>query len=743
MKFNRLIIPVFLLFIPLCISAQTIDSLYKRADSFRDQYAAKYYYGISAIDAIEKTDLFWYLTQTPRGMEFRIIDVTGKKTSSAFDQQRVASLLSDFKDLNKIEPYNLPFRSVIFNQSVDTLKFSVENFDYTIALKEYSISREPVRNDQNRYWGSVQRENSNRKVKSPDGKREAYISEGNLWVTDLTTEVSKQLSYDGTDYEYYSSDIYWSPDSKKLVSCRYRPGGDRKLLLISSSPKNQLQPLTYSYDYPKPGDALPIRRPVLFIPDEDKQITFDVPNVEQQYSLGRIDWDENSEYFTFHFNRRGHQQYVVYSGDINGRLYPIVDERADTFIYYNKISANWLKKGKELLWVSERDGWSHLYLYDVPSGKVKKQITSGEWVVKDVIHVDEDNRTVIIKACGMDKNEDPYLEKYYKVSLDNEKLTALTPENANHSVTFSSDYKYMVDSYSRVDLKPSVVVRSVINGNVIYKPENQPDISKAVEAGWRVPEVFTAKGRDGVTDIWGVIIRPANFDPNKKYPVIEYIYAGPHDSHVPKSFSMVHRCSELSELGFITVMIDGMGTANRSKAFHDVCWQNLKDAGFPDRIAWIKSAAEKYPEMDIEKMGIYGTSAGGQNAMGALLFHPEFYKVGVASCGCHDNRMDKMWWNEQWMGYPVGKHYAESSNVVNAHLLEGQLMLMLGELDNNVDPSSTLQVVNELIKHNKEFEFVILPGAGHTDGGKYGERKRRDFFVKHLLNEKTPDWNQK
>ncbi len=743
MKFNRLIIPVFLLFIPLCISAQTIDSLYKRADSFRDQYAAKYYYGISAIDAIEKTDLFWYLTQTPRGMEFRIIDVTGKKTSSAFDQQRVASLLSDFKDLNKIEPYNLPFRSVIFNQSVDTLKFSVENFDYTIALKEYSISREPVRNDQNRYWGSVQRENSNRKVKSPDGKREAYISEGNLWVTDLTTEVSKQLSYDGTDYEYYSSDIYWSPDSKKLVSCRYRPGGDRKLLLISSSPKNQLQPLTYSYDYPKPGDALPIRRPVLFIPDEDKQITFDVPNVEQQYSLGRIDWDENSEYFTFHFNRRGHQQYVVYSGDINGRLYPIVDERADTFIYYNKISANWLKKGKELLWVSERDGWSHLYLYDVPSGKVKKQITSGEWVVKDVIHVDEDNRTVIIKACGMDKNEDPYLEKYYKVSLDNEKLTALTPENANHSVTFSSDYKYMVDSYSRVDLKPSVVVRSVINGNVIYKPENQPDISKAVEAGWRVPEVFTAKGRDGVTDIWGVIIRPANFDPNKKYPVIEYIYAGPHDSHVPKSFSMVHRCSELSELGFITVMIDGMGTANRSKAFHDVCWQNLKDAGFPDRIAWIKSAAEKYPEMDIEKMGIYGTSAGGQNAMGALLFHPEFYKVGVASCGCHDNRMDKMWWNEQWMGYPVGKHYAESSNVVNAHLLEGQLMLMLGELDNNVDPSSTLQVVKELIKHNKEFEFVILPGAGHTDGGKYGERKRRDFFVKHLLNEKTPDWNQK
>lgn len=741
MKFNRFILPVVLLFVPFCISAEIIDSLYNRANSFRERYSTKYYNGISSIDSIEKTDLFWYLTQTPRGMEFLIIDATGKETRSAFDQQRVALLLTNFEDLKEIKPYNLPFRSLVFNQSIDTLKFRIEEFDYTIALKEYSISREPVRNEQNRYWGSFQRENANRKVKSPDGKKEAYISEGNIWVIDLTTEEVKKLSNDGSDYEYYSSDIYWSPDSRKIVSCKYRPGGDRKLQLVSSSPKDQHQPKIFSYDYPKPGDALPIRYPVLFIPDEDKQVTFEVPNVEQQYSLGRINWNENSEYFTFHFNRRGHQQYVVYSGDIKGKLYPIVDERADTFIYYNKISTNWLKNGEELLWLSERDGWSHLYLYDVPSGKVKKQITRGEWVVKEVIRVDEATRTVLIKACGMNKGEDPYLEKFYKVSLDNGELIALTQENANHSVTFSSDYKYMVDSYSRVDKEPSIVVRFVADGTVIYRPLNQPDISEAVATGWSMPEVFTAKGRDGITDIWGVIIRPANFDPKKKYPVIEYIYAGPHDSHVPKSFSMIHRSSELSELGFITVMIDGMGTANRSKAFHDVCWQNLKDAGFPDRIKWIKSAAEKYPEMDITNVGIYGTSAGGQNAMGALLFYPQFYKVAVASSGCHDNRMDKMWWNEQWMGYPVGKHYAESSNVVNAHLLEGQLMLILGELDNNVDPSSTLQVVDELINHNKEFEFVMLPGAGHTDGGKYGERKRRDFFVKHILKEKTPDWN--
>ncbi len=326
--------------------------------------------------------------------------------------------------------------------------------------------------------------------------------------------------------------------------------------------------------------------------------------------------------------------------------------------------------------------------------------------------------------------------------MDKGTITCLTPENSNHEVTFSKDYKYMVDSYSRVDQIPTIVVRSVKDGKILFKPGQQPDLTKALNEGFRMPEVFTAKGRDGETDIWGMIMRPSDFDPAKKYPVIEYIYAGPHDSHVPKSFAINHWGSSLTELGFIVVWIDGMGTANRSKAFHDVCWKNLKDAGFPDRIAWIKAAAGQYSEMDIDRVGIFGCSAGGQSAMGALLFHPEFYKVGVAACGCHDNRMDKIWWNEQWMGYPIGKEYEACSNVVNAHLLEGKLMLILGELDNNVDPASTLQVVNELIKHNKEFEFVMLPGERHTMGGNYGERKRRDFFVKHLLNQEAPEWNK-
>lgn len=737
----------YFLFMPLLalsVSSHEMDSLYQLADRYSQRFSSKFYYNPTDIQPVKGGAGFVYSTQTPKGREFLLINAERKTQEAAFNQQRLADSLSVVLK-REVRPYDLPLRQLRFNEKLDSLNFTIGDARFRLAMRDYSVIKEPQRpSRRNAYWGRVFKEDAKIPVVSPDGKKEAYISEGNLWIRDVVTRKTKRLSDDGSPYEYYSSNIYWSPDSKKIVSCKYRPGGDRKLLLISSSPKGQLQPVTETYDYPKPGDALPIRRPVLFLVEEDTLIRFDVPEVESQFDLNNIRWSKNSDFFTFDFNKRGHQQYIVYAGEVaTGRLRRVVEEESSTFVYYNALYQYWFKETDELLWISERDGWRHLYLYDVPTGSVKKQLTRGNWVVKSVVHVDEVRRQVIFKACGMDKNEDPYLEKYYVLDIRNNKIRPLTPENGNHSVTFSEDYRFMLDIYSRVDKAPVMVVRSLEDdGRIVYTPPMQPDITKVLAAGWRMPEVFSAKGRDGETDIWGVIIRPSNFDPSKKYPVIEYIYAGPHDSHVPKSFAVEHRPTALAELGFITVMIDGMGTANRSKAFHDVCWKNIKDAGFPDRIAWMQAAADNYSEMDIDRVGIYGASAGGQNAMGALLFYPDFYKVGVASCGCHDNRMDKIWWNEQWMGYPIGKEYEESSNVVNAHLLQGKLMLILGELDNNVDPSSTLQVVDELIKHDKEFEFVMLPGVGHTLGEKYGERKRRDFFVRHLLNTKTPEWNE-
>ena len=741
----RFIVPLLILLSPCLTIAQNMSDLYKRADNYSDLFSSKYYNGVTNPKSIDNSHYFTYQTNTHKGIEYYLIDADKKTFNSAFNQEKLANALSVVLN-EKVEPYKLPISQVVLNKQLDSLFFRVKSKDYHVDLNNYTVKEKADNGkDTSYYWGSASKEDSKRKATSPDGKKDAYISEGNLWVEDKATGKKTKLSNDGSPSEYYSSNIYWSPDSKKIVSFKYRPGGDRKLLLISSSPKDQLQPKTETWDYAKPGDAVAIRRPVAFLVEENKAIHFNLPEAEMQYNIPDIRWNKGSDSFTFDYNRRGHQQYIVYNSDLStSKLRPIVDEKSNTFIYYREVYKYWLEDKNEMLWISERDGWRHIYLIDTQTGNVKKQLTKGDWVVKTIVNVDEKKRTLIFKGCGMDEGEDPYFEKYYSLNIDNGKIVCLTPENANHSVTFTTDYQYMLDSYSRVDLAPTVVVRSLQkNGEVVFKPENQPNIDDVKAAGWKAPEVFSAKGRDGETNIWGIIIRPTDFDPNKKYPVIEYIYAGPHNSFVPKSFGIEHHGSALAELGFIVVQIDGMGTANRSKAFHDVCWKNLKDAGFPDRIKWIETAATKYPEMDIKKVGIYGTSAGGQSSTGALLFYPEFYKVAVSSCGCHDNRIDKMWWNEQWMGYPIGKEYIDCSNVENAHLLEGDLMLILGEMDNNVDPASTLQVVDKLIEHNKEFEFVMIPGEGHSSGGKYGERKRRDFFVKHLLNVGTPTWNNK
>ena len=428
----------------------------------------------------------------------------------------------------------------------------------------------------------------------------------------------------------------------------------------------------------------------------------------------------------------------------------LISEETPTFFDYRRANGSLtdsgreyrfdVADGKEIIWGSEREGWSHLYLYDGATGRLKQQITKGNWVVRSVDSVDVANRQIWFTASGMNPAQDPYFTHYYRINFDGTGLTAFTNVDGNHTVSWSPDHQYYVDTWSRVDRAPISQLRRTSDQGIIMEMEHG-DLSALEQAGWRAPEVFAAKGRDGKTDIWGIIIRPTQFDPNKKYPVIENIYAGPQGSFVPKSFSVNNAMRNLAELGFIVVQVDGMGTANRSKAFHDVAWHDLGDAGFPDRILWHKAIAAKYASYDITRVGVYGTSAGGQNAMGALLFHPEFYQVGVSAAGCHDNRMDKIWWNEQWMGWPIGPQYVASSNMENAYRLQGKLMLIVGEMDTNVDPSSTMQVVNSLIKAKKMFDLLVIPGADHTSGGPYGDLKRNDFFVHNLLGVEPPERN--
>jgi dipeptidyl aminopeptidase/acylaminoacyl peptidase len=460
-------------------------------------------------------------------------------------------------------------------------------------------------------------------------------------------------------------------------------------------------------------------------------------------------WRKDGHAFTFEYNQRGHQVYRIIEVDAaTGTARAVVSEEVKTFFPYRPLGRpsdtgkKWrydIDDGREVLWMSERDGWNHIYLYDGTTGRVKNQVTKGEWVVRGVDSVDVANRQIYFRASGMISGQDPYFVHYGRIGFDGKGLVWYTQANGDHQIFWSPDHRYLVDMYSRVDLPTVLELRRLSDGHVT--PLEKGDMSAQLATGWRPPEVFSAKGRDGKTDIWGIVVHPMHMDARKKYPVIEQIYAGPQGNFVPKTWGGGVSLQSLAELGFIVVQIDGMGTNNRSKAFHDVAWKNLADAGFPDRILWHKAYAAKHPWYDITRVGVYGTSAGGQNAMGALLFHPEFYKVAYANSGSHDNRMDKIWWNEQWMGWPLGPQYEASSNIVNAGKLKGHLMLVIGEFDTNVDPATGYQVANALIQAGKYFDLLVVPNGGHGAGGQYAIRKRNDFFVQWLLGVQPPNWN--
>jgi len=585
----------------------------------------------------------------------------------------------------------------------------------------------------------------------PKGPYQAFIREHNVWLKHLATGKEEQLTTKGSAADSFGGTLLFSPDGTRLVVTQTIPAEERKVSLIESSPKDRLEPKLTSHSYLKPGDKIAKPRPRLFDLSTKAEIPVSEELFANPWSINQLSWAPDGRSFRFLYNERGHQILRVLSVDATtGAVRTVVEEKSPTFVDYSqKTFLHWLDASHEVLWMSERDGWNHLWLFDSDTGKLKKQVTSGAWVVRGVERVDEEKRQILFRCSGVYKDQDPYYNHFARVNLDGTGLVLLTQSNGHHSgrsadkskltIRFSPDERWYLDVYSRVDLPPVTELHRSSDGALVCALE-KGDASQLVATGWRTPEPLSAKGRDGTTDIQGVVFRPANFNPAKKYPVIEQIYAGPHGYFVPKEWNPSLRQQSLAELGFIVVQIDGMGTNWRSRAFHDVAWKNLKDGGFPDRIAWMRAAAAKYPYMDLNRVGIYGGSAGGQNALAALLHHGDFYKAGAADCGCHDNRMDKIWWNEAWMGWPVGPEYADNSNVTHAGKLTGKLLLTVGELDHNVDPASTLQVVNALIKADKDFDFLIVPGADHGAGeSPYAARRRMDFFVKHLLGT-DPRW---
>ncbi|MFH0762048.1 MAG: DPP IV N-terminal domain-containing protein [Bacteroidota bacterium] len=728
------------------LTAQLTPDDYKKAREVNQKFGDKMLYGSIRPEWIGKTHNFWYQTRTEKGMEYFLVNGDAVKKTMAFEVGKLADQLT--KGVGKTaNASDLQLRRPVFSDDLKTVSFGYEGFNWKYDIRKNSLvkgealpQRPPF---DPRNWSESRDELEGKPVVSPDSIREAFIQDFNVWVSDRDGKNKTKLSNDGTAGFFYSSYMHWSPDSKKLVAIKFRPAAKHMINYVESSPADQVQPKYSSIEYTKPGDELPHQVPTLFLVDQKKQFYSDDQLFNKQFDIGWFEWRKDSRAFMFEYNQRGHQVYrVLEINATDGTIRTIIEETSPTFICYSGKRYRYdVSDGEEIIWASERDGWNHLYRYSGKTGNLLNQITKGEWVIRNVLFVDEVNKQIVFNASGKEPDIDPYFMNVYRVNFDGSNLIKLTGGTGNHQVTFSPDHSLFVDTWSTVSQPPVTVLRKATDGSLLMELETA-DITRLIAAGWKAPEVFVAKGRDGKSDIWGIIVRPLNFDPAKKYPVIESIYAGPQDSYVPKSFSTGNGMQPYAEMGFILVQMDGMGTSNRSKAFHDVAWKNLGDAGFPDRILWIKAAAEKYPYMDTTRVGIYGTSAGGQNATGAVLFQPDFYDVAVSSCGCQDNRMDKIWWNEQWMGYPVDESYETSSNVVNSKNLKGKLLLMVGEMDKNVDPASTMQVVNALIKANKDFEMLVIPGMGHSSGGPYGDRRRIDFFVRHLLGQTPPEWNK-
>jgi hypothetical protein len=762
------------------VDALDMRKAYERAGRLAAQSKGKVFKLKIAPNWFHDNTRFWYRNDLAAGAkEFIVVDADKGTRAPAFDHQRLAVALTKASGTG-YEAERLPFDRIEFDANGQTVTFRAGGATWACDLTSYACTRTaksmpeesakpdtpPTADaDDEAPWagerdadaddapqvkkgpkkgGFVPR--ATREARSPDGNWFAFIKDNNVYLRDGEDKETR-LTEGGTSANPFAS-LTWAPDSGTLVMFRTEPGDNNEVYMIETSPKDQLAAKLHTRPYPRPGDKFALHEMYVVDIKARQPAKVDCDRIDYQ-GVPRLRWSKDRTHFTFEKIDRGHQRFRIIEVDARtGRTRNIIDEKTETFIWTAHppkidemagIYVNYLDDTGEILFGSRRDGWTHLYLVDAKSGTIKNQITKGDWAVRGIDKVDTKARQIWFRGNGRNPDQDPYLVHYYRVNFDGTGLVALTEGNGNHTVQYSPDGKLIIDTYARADLPPIHELRRVADGALVCKLD-EADITALSASGWRAPEVFVAKGRDGKTDIWGIVCRPQNFDPKKKYPVIEYIYAGPQGSFTPKTFAAYRPMMALAELGFIVVQCDGMGTAHRSRAFHDVCWKNLADAGFPDRILWMKALANKYAYVDITRVGIYGTSAGGQSSTGAVLFHPEFYKVAVSACGCHDNRLDKSSWNEQWMGL-MGPHYEKQSNATNAHKLQGKLMLVVGELDTNVPFESTMRVVDALIRARKDFDLIVVPGMGHSDGGAYGERRRWDFFVRHLHGVAPPDRN--
>ncbi|WP_114789411.1 DPP IV N-terminal domain-containing protein [Niabella yanshanensis] len=597
-------------------------------------------------------------------------------------------------------------------------------------------------------------------VISPDGKRAVFIKDWNLWVKDLDTKRETQLTTDGTkDYGYATDNagwkhsdaaiVSWSPDSKKIATFQQDQRKVNDMYLVTT---NVGAPKLEQWKYPLPGDPyIPTIRRVVIDVETPKVISLNIPpdphratmsdDISSSGSFDDIDWSPDAKEVAFVSSSRDHKNAKVrIANTATGEVREIFEETVKTQFESGRGAINWryLAKTNEIIWYSERDNWGHLYLYDSKTGNLKHQITKGNWLVGKVLKIDEKERTIYFTGYGREKGN-PYFAYFYKIGFDGKGLTLLTPETGNHNIYLSPSGNHFVDVYSQPDVPPVANFRNT-KGALITGLE-KADVSRLQAKGWKAPTPVSVKAADGETDIYGLVFTPTKMDPSKKYPVIDYIYPGPQGGSVGSwSFSPSRGDNQaLAELGFIVVVIEGTSNPYRSKSFHDMSYGNMAENTLPDQIAAIRQLSKIYP-IDTTKVGIWGHSGGGFATAAALLRYPDFFKVGIAESGNHDNRNYEDDWGERYNGLVENSDYAAQANQAYAKNLKGKLMLVHGMMDDNVPPYNTLLVVEALQKANKDFDLVVFPNARHGFGeySSYMMRRRWDYFVKHLLGAEPP-----
>jgi dipeptidyl aminopeptidase/acylaminoacyl peptidase len=697
---------------------------------------------------IAKKNRFWYRKAGMKGVEFLLVDAEQNSAGPAFDHGRLGTSLA--KALKReISATELPFDSIEFAEDGKSISFQIDSAPWSCQLENYECKKgpEPV---------AGQYEEA-----SPNKEWVAYVKEHDLYVRYVPTGEVVRLTRDGEASWDYATEIpslrpmvtqgtqeirqrpavFWSPDSSKLVTYRMDTRNAGRFTNLQFVPPGQLRPKSYTVVYPLPGEVLPKAEPIIFEVQSGKRIDVQAAPIEMQFQGGPgFDWYPDNKAFSYDSWERGEKSIELREVNAStGEQRVVIREKAERYVDPGETSFRILHETGDVLWTSERDGWNHLYLSNYKTGELRGQLTQGPWVVRQVVEADEKARRVYFLANGREKDEDPYQTHLYVAGFDGKGLTLLTPENASHAVSLSPDKSFFVDNFSRPDLSAQSVLRRTKDGSQVRVLE-QSDVSELQKVGWKPPEPFRGKAKDGTTDLYGLIWRPSTFDPAKKYPIVEMVYTGAQAFFVPKTFGAALRNPEqqIAELGFIGVMVDGRGTTGRSRAFHEFSYHNLGGA-FEDHVEMIKQMAAKFSYMDADRVGIYGTSAGGYGAAHAMLVFPDFYKVGVSISGDHDARLDKAWWNELYQGYPVGADYAEQSNVTMADRLKGHLFLVHGDIDDNVHVVETMRFADALIKANKNFDMLIVPNMYHGEGGNpYLIRRRWDYFVQHLLGVTPP-----